>query len=193
MQGEGNERCPFCRKECATSDEETLKDLKKRADNNNDPFALREMGSQYRHNGDMKKAVEYFEKAAELGEAVAHYNLALFYKRGEFYERDEDCERFHLEKASLGGHPWARHNLGCNEGTFGSIYRAVKHWIICAKMGFEPSLQTLKTCYKEGDVSKEDFAAALRGYQAAVDATKSEQRDKMEKIHARRYKEFMSK
>jgi hypothetical protein len=28
-----------------------------------------------------------------------------------------------------------------------------------------------------GVVSKEDYAAALRGHQAAVDATKSEQRD----------------
>ena len=32
-----------------------------------------------------------------------------------------------------------------------------------------------------GIVSKEDYAAALRGHQAAVDATKSTQREKAEK------------
>ena len=32
-------------------------------------------------------------------------------------------------------------------------------------------------CYMNGNVSKEDFAAALRAHQAAVDATKSPQRE----------------
>jgi len=35
----------------------------------------------------------------------------------------------------------------------------------------------LKTCYAAGKVSKEDFTAALRAHQAAVDATKSPQRE----------------
>ncbi len=35
----------------------------------------------------------------------------------------------------------------------------------------------LKQCYTDGHVSKEDFAAALRAHQAAVDATKSPQRE----------------
>ena len=55
--------------------------------------------------------------------------------------------------------------------------RAAKHWIIAAKLGFEKSLKSLKDLYKDGDVSKEDFNAALRGYQAAIDATKSPQRE----------------
>ena len=58
--------------------------------------------------------------------------------------------------------------------------RAVKHWMIAAKLGHDDSLYALKEGYKKGDVSKEDFAAALRGHQAAVDATKSPQREKEE-------------
>jgi len=38
------------------------------------------------------------------------------------------------------------------------------------------AIQRLKESFQRGDVSKEDFAAALRGHQAAVDATKSPQR-----------------
>jgi len=39
-------------------------------------------------------------------------------------------------------------------------------------------MEGLKESYPDGLVSKEDFAAALRAYQAALDATKSPQRDK---------------
>ncbi len=53
----------------------------------------------------------------------------------------------------------------------------MKHWIIAAKLGYDGSLNAIKEGYKEGFVSKEDFAAALRGHQSAVDATKSPQRE----------------
>ena len=59
----------------------------------------------------------------------------------------------------------------------GLIDRAVKHWIIATNLGYDASLDALKMGYKRGFVSKEDFAAALRGHQAAVDATKSPQRE----------------
>jgi hypothetical protein len=53
----------------------------------------------------------------------------------------------------------------------------VKHFIIAANLGHDDSLDTLKKFFRMGIVSKQDFAAALRGHQAAVDATKSPQRE----------------
>jgi hypothetical protein len=53
----------------------------------------------------------------------------------------------------------------------------VKHWIIAANLGCDKSTRMLKQCYTSGAVSKEDFAAALRAQKAAVDATKSPQRE----------------
>ena len=44
------------------------------------------------------------------------------------------------------------------------------------------SLSLIKDFFMEGIVSKEDYAAALRGYQAAVDATKSDEREKAEML-----------
>jgi hypothetical protein len=38
----------------------------------------------------------------------------------------------------------------------------------------------LKKLYSDGHASKEDYAGALRAYQAAVDATKSAEREKGE-------------
>jgi hypothetical protein len=43
-------------------------------------------------------------------------------------------------------------------------------------------LEAVKKCYSKGLASKEDFASALRGHQAAVDATKSFQREKAEAV-----------
>ena len=46
-----------------------------------------------------------------------------------------------------------------------------------ANLGCNDSIQQLKHYYSVGCVSKEDFAAALRAHQDAVDATKSQQRE----------------
>ena len=59
-----------------------------------------------------------------------------------------------------------------------------EHFIIAAKLGDDDSLEGLKSCYREGAVSKEDFAAALRAHQAAVDATKSPQREAAELLYS---------
>ena len=53
----------------------------------------------------------------------------------------------------------------------------MKHSIIAANLGYDKSIKQLKGCYARGDVSKEDFAAALRALQAAVDAKKSAKRE----------------
>ena len=62
-------------------------------------------------------------------------------------------------------------------GENGRLERAVKYFIIAANLGHDEALETVKKAYQYGDASKEDFEAALRGHQAALDATKSQQRD----------------
>ena len=102
-------------------------------------------------------------------------------------EKDEKKEMYHLEKAAICGHIEARYNLAICEKMHDRIDRAVKHWIIAANLGCDRSIQDLKVCYGNGAVSKEDFAAALRAHQAAVDATKSPQRETAEKVNWPRF------
>ena len=113
--------------------------------------------------------------AAALGDADSIYNQSVLYRNGEGVEEDRAKER-----AAIAGHIDARHNLGFIEERNGKFDRAVKHWIIAAKLGGGTSIQALKGCYKEGHISKDDFAAALRAHQAAVDAMKSPQRQAAE-------------
>ena len=173
--------CPFCRQLYAKSDEESERQNKKRFEAN-DPFALREAGRKHFFDGGYKRAFEYLAKAADLGDAQSQYFLSLMYRGGLGVEKDEKMELYYLEEAAIGGDPTARHKLGCNEGENGRLNRAVKHWIIAANLGYDESLERLKEFYKSGYVRKEDFASALRGHQAAIDATKSPQREEARKL-----------
>eukprot|EP00985_Skeletonema_marinoi_P031433 scaffold37690_cov128-Skeletonema_marinoi.AAC.11 len=172
--------CPFCRQLYAKSEGEDHRQKKKRCEAN-DPFALREEGRTHFVDGDYERAFEYWAKAAELGDMDAHCGLSLMYRDGHGVEKDKGKETYHFEEAAIGGHPDARHMLGCNEGENVRLDRAVKHWIIAAKLGDDESIERLKEGFKFGYVRKEDFATALRGHQAAVDATKSPQRELAEK------------
>ncbi|KAK1747256.1 hypothetical protein QTG54_002600 [Skeletonema marinoi] len=156
LEGKIQPKCPFCRHSPPKSQAEARKNNMKRVEAN-DPVAIC------------------------VGDIVAHNNLSVMYQKGEGVEKDDKKAVHHLEQAAIGGHPKARHNLGVIEKENGRNNRAVKHWIIAANMGHDDSLENLKLVYREGRVSKEDFASALRGHQAAIDAAKSPQREAAEK------------
>jgi TPR repeat protein len=103
------------------------------------------------------------------------------YRNGKAVEKDTKKYIYHLEEAAIGGHPEARHNLGCIETNNGNFERAVKHFIIAANLGNDGSLKSLRELYADGHASKEDYASALRAYQAALEAAKSAEREKVEK------------
>ena len=178
LQENKQQLCPFCRHPMPKTQEEANKIRMKRVEAN-DPAALCKMGLIHYDEGDYDGALKYLRKAAELGDAIAHYNLSVLYSRGHAVgiEKDEIKEVYHREQAAIQGHPQARHNLGCHEANNGRFERAVKHFIIAANLGEDGSIQKLKKYYKRGDVSKDDFAAALRAHHAAVNAMKSPQRE----------------
>ena len=179
MQESLEQNCPFCR--TAVPETGDFSDLMRRVEAN-DPVAICEMGHMRYEEGDYDRSLEYYAKAAVLGDIDAHFSLSCMYREGVGVEKDEKKLVHHLEEAAIGGDPFARSHLGVIEMRNGRPDRAVKHWIIAGKLGNDMSLENLKSNYREGLVSKEDFAAALRGHQAAVDATKSPQREMAETV-----------
>jgi Flp pilus assembly protein TadD len=169
-------RCAFCREPMPKLQEEFDKRVMKRV-KKNCPVAMNEMGKEHYHEGDYETAIEYYKKAAELGVADAHYNLSSMYEDGLGVEKDEEKEVYHLEQAAIAGHPRARDNLGIEEWNNGRYERARKHFIIAANLGWHNSLKCLRKLYADGLASKEDYANALRAYQAAEEATKSSERE----------------
>ncbi len=175
----GNTNCPFCREQAVNGEEEHCKRAMKRV-KVNDPNALRQMGAIRFDEGDYDTALEYLTRAAKLGDAEVHYNLSRMYYRGEGVEKDNEKEVNHLEMAAIGGHPDARYNLAIIEGNNGNTERAVKHLIIAANLGYEKSMKELWVNYSCGTITKEELESTLRTHKAAIDATKSAQRDEGE-------------
>ena len=169
-------KCPFCRKDKPKSEDESDELLMKRVEVN-DPVVMCHMGLIRYHEEDYEAAFEYYSMAAALGDAAAHYQLSILYMNGQGVEKDEKKVLHHTEQAAIRGHPFARHNLGWFEVKNGRVDRAVKHFIIAAKLGYDESLESVKNRYSVGDVSKDDYTAALRGHKAAIEAIKSPQRE----------------
>ncbi len=179
------QRCAFCREPLANSEEEGIKRVMERIKKHTDPVAVTHMGTKHFNEGDYGKALECFTKAAELGDVDAQARLGNLYDNGLGVEKDMTKAVCHLEQAAIGGHPAARGYLAVHEMENGRLERAAKHWIIAANLGCDLSLEYVKDLFVKGIVSKEEYAAALRGYQAAVDATKSAEREAAKAYYAR--------
>ena len=184
MEARLEQRCAFCREPAVESQGEINKNIMKRI-KKNDPAAMTQMGKTFFEEGDHEKALEYWTKAAELGDVDAHCGLGMLYYHGRGVEKDEKKAVHHLELAAIGGHPQARCLLALHEMKNRRFERAVKHLIIAANLGCDTSLQRIKDLFVDGIVSKDDYAAALRGYQSAVNETKSSEREKGEAFYAR--------
>jgi hypothetical protein len=182
LEGSREHKCIFCREPTPNSVEEADRQEMKRV-KANDPVAMREVGIQCYKKGNFEGALIYHSKAAGLGDIAAHYQLSLLYRDGEGVEKDLKKEIHHLEEAAIGGHPVARTRLGVYEGMSGNTERAMKHFIIAANLGFDLALKYVEHGLEFGDVSEEEYASTLRGYQAAVDATKNEFRDKADAFY----------
>eukprot|EP00984_Skeletonema_dohrnii_P016224 scaffold7161_cov103-Skeletonema_dohrnii-CCMP3373.AAC.5 len=185
------QRCPFCRDKTPSTNKE--------ADARNmarlkvgDSVALCEVGKKHYHDGDRKAAFEYWKKAVEAGgpgAPDAHNNLAMVYAHldagcSEITEKDEKLELYHLEEACIGGHPIARFRLANYESRHKEHDRAIRHLIIAAKQGSDEAIKNFRDLYAQGKVNMEGFAALLRLYQDAVEATKSPLREAAAKARA---------
>ena len=84
--------------------------------------------------------------------------------------------RYYWELAAMNGHINARYNLACEEGKAGNHQRAYRHMILAARAGGEASLAYVKRGYRDGYVTKDEFADTLRAYQKVRDEIMSDER-----------------
>ena len=175
------QKCPFCRTPAPTSIEEYNERLQKRVEVG-DAEAIFQLGIYYRDGKygcpqDDVKALELFIRAGELGCNKAYNNIGYAYENGEGVEMDKKKADHYYKLAAMGGNVYARYNLGAVEEDAGNINRALKHYMIAAGGGFEKSLKQIQTLYTNGHATKDDYAKALRAYQAYLVEIKSAQRD----------------
>ena len=115
---------------------------------------------------DIDKGLELSERAAELGSAHAHYNIANHHFTGQHVPRNTKKALFHNQQAAMRGHMIARDNLGFDEMELGNWDRAIKHWMIATAPGDKRSLDQIQELFTKGMVSKAQYASALHAYQS---------------------------
>ena len=176
-------KCPYCRTPVNKSDEEYNEWLLKRVELG-DAHAFFTLGCYYCYGEedgfpqDYDKAFELFVRAGDLGSADAYNNVGHSYSNGRGVEMDKKKADHYYKLAAIGGEPIARYNLGNNEYCAGNKNRALKHYMIAVEGGKDNALKKIQKLYSNGHATKEDYAQALRVYQAYLSEIKSTQRDK---------------
>jgi len=131
---------------------------------------------------DKQQAVELWTEAAELGSVEALCSIGNAYFHGDGVQQDEAKATEYYKKAAMQGHVLSRCSLGCYEGDKGNHDRAVRHLLISPKMGDKDSLEMIKNVFMAGAATKEQYTQALKGYQDAVEETKSHDRDEAKRL-----------
>ena len=173
--------CPFCRAPDATSDEELIERIKKRA-GANDACAIHQLGGYYDHGSmgltqDYKRAVELWLRAGELGCSMAYDKIGLAYLSGQGVERDMSKAKYYWELGAIRGNVVARHNLGIFETREGNVNRALKHYMIAACAGYDNSLKEIQEAFTNGDATRDDLEEARSAHKIAKDGMRSDQRE----------------
>lgn len=147
-----------------------------------DPEAFHALGNAYRDGEfglpqNLKKSLELQFQAAELGSSTsALASIAHAYNSGEGVEKDVDRSIHYLELAAIKGNEGARFNLANTWKYYGQMERAMKHYMIAARGGFDECLKEVGEGYKAGYITKDEYASTLRTYQHSIDEMKSEDR-----------------
>ena len=152
-----------------------------------DPEAIYFLGLKYFFGEvglqkDMRRAVKLWTEAAELGSVEALFDLGNSYCNGDGVQQDDAKGAEFYKKAAMQGHVESRYNLGTLEGEKGNYDRALRHFLIPAKMGLIHSLEKIKQMFMDGLATKEQYSRALKGYQDAVEETKSHDRDEATRL-----------
>ena len=173
--------CPFCRSPLPEEDSHIVSMIQKRVAAG-DPLAMWELGNEYAdgRNGlekDATRAIELWERAAELGAKEAHFSLGCLYNEETDVEKDTAKAMLHWEAAAVMGNAAARYNLGWEERAAGNHDLALQHFLISVKLGDQDSLNRIKNMFMKGLATKADYAEALRGHQSAVEEMRSPDRD----------------
>ena len=181
----GMRDCPFCRTPFPDNDAAKLAMIMARVEKKDD--AINFLGQKYYHGKiglqkDTRKAFKLYTEAAEHGSIEALYNLGLSYYNGDGVQEDKVKGFQFCERAAMQGHVQSRHNLGSRELRKGNCDRAVKHFLISAKMGLKESLENIKKLFTVGLATKEHYTEALKGYQDAAEEMKSPDRDDAKRL-----------
>ncbi|RGB25310.1 kinase-like domain-containing protein [Rhizophagus diaphanus] len=120
------------------------------------------------------KAFELYQKAADLGNNLAQYNLALLHIHGSEFGLDDDDKAFELSKKSADGKNSGGINLlgYCYDngiGTDVNVQKAFELYQEAANLGNDTAQFNLALMYENGNGIKNDINQAIYWYKKAAE------------------------
>ena len=117
------------------------------------------------------KAVSYYNKAANKGNARAQFLLGYMYENGDGVVKDINRAMLWYKSAAEAGNRGAQHNLGCFY-YFGNVvsqdYKiAYEYFYEAAMQGKADSMKNIGVMYEIGQYVKQDYEKALFWYDKA--------------------------
>ncbi|MCL2797659.1 MAG: sel1 repeat family protein [Firmicutes bacterium] len=142
--------------------------------------ALYELGEEHYDKKNYSKAVEFFAKAANLGDADAQYSLGFCYYHGEGVEEDEEeAFKWFLNSAKQ-NHASSQYYVGeCYLHGWGIIedeVEAVEWFKKSAMQGDEEAQYFLGFCYETGKGITKDHIKAIEWYTKATNNENAKKR-----------------
>ena len=149
---------------CLKNDNEKAEMYWERAALKNHVLAQRLLGVLYSEKEDLKKAIYWYKKAAEQGNADAQYRLGDCYYNGAGVEEDEQQAVYWYRKAAEQGNADAQHSLGLcyfnGEGVEEDKQQAI-YWYIKAAEHGDTEVQGLLASIFKGDVKAQTSLIAI--------------------------------
>ena len=122
---------------------------------------------------DYAKAVEWYRKAAEQGNARGQNDLGYCYYSGKGVTKDYAKAVEWYRKAAEQGHATAQNNLGncyySGEGVTKDYAKAVEWYRKAAEQGYAWGQYNLGNCYYYGNGETQDYAKAVEWYTKAAE------------------------
>lgn len=112
-------------------------------------FALRRLGDSYKGLGDYEKHFEYYLKAAEAGDKKAQFKVGMYYRKGEYVEKDlkksfEWLQRGSDDKMRLGSKFQLAYAYEMGWGTTKDLKLAKKLYRECEEKGHPKAKEAIK-------------------------------------------------
>ena len=141
-----------------------------------DPFALFNLGVRNEKRGiaqDKKKAIELFQRAADLGNADAMNKLGVYHYKGNGVLQDKKKSIELYQKAADMGNTDAMFNLAVcyerGEGVSQDKKKAIELYQRASDMGNTDAMVNLGACYDKGNGVSQDKKKAFQLFQDAAD------------------------
>ena len=134
------------------------------------PGGIRGVGEMYELgvaglNQDFVQAAKLYERAAELGDLVAQFNLGVFYEHGQGVPVDRRLAETYLERSATQGHDSAQLNLGLlyQSGVEGvPDYKKAIYWLqMAAESGNPKAHGAIGSMYFGGHGVNQNTAKAI--------------------------------